>query len=194
MDQAIRRAWGRAVAARLSASACSVVLFTALVVGCSGSANTGGRPTARPSSAGPSALAPATFIGPLTHELRYSNAGFDLRPPGGQTASATWEQAYETCLTGESLCDPKVSPTIALALVTDPNSGEAEPDRSMKPLLDDTLSYVITYVGLPCQPAKGSDPGSRARTVSTAPVTCTVLNFVSAADGKVIYSFQGPNP
>ena len=66
----------------------------------------------------------------------------------------------------------------------------------MKLLLDNTLSYVITYVGVPCRPTGGADPISPTDTVSPAPapVTCTLLNFISAADAKVIYSFQGPQP
>jgi hypothetical protein len=179
---------------RRSVGACFLTLLAALVASCGDRPNTGERPSVGASSTAPSTLAPATFVGPLKQELRYENAGFDLRPPGGQTASATWTEAYETCLTGDSMCDPKVGPTIALALVTDRNSGQTQPDGSLRLLLEDTLAYVITYEGLPCRPAGGSDPISPTRTIEPAPVTCTVLNFVSAADAKVIYSFQGPQP
>lgn len=179
---------------RRSKGACSLVVFATLVAGCGGGVTNNGEPSAGASSASPSALAPATFVGPLKQELRYSNAGFDLRPPGAQTASATWTQAYDTCLTGDAICDPALAPTIALALVTDPNSGQTQPDGSTTLLLDYTLSYVITYVGVPCRPTGGSDPISSANTVGAALVTCTVLNFVSAADARVIYSFQGPQP
>jgi hypothetical protein len=178
---------------RRSVDACSIILSAALLAGCSGSPHDGEKSLAGASSARPPALTPATFAGPLTQELRYPKAGFDLRPPGARTASTTWTQAYETCLTGDSICDPTVGPTITLALVTDLDSGQAQPDGSIRPLLDDTLSYVLTYTGVPCRPTGGSDPTSR-KNVSPDPVTCTVLNFVSAADAKVLYSFQGPEP
>jgi hypothetical protein len=179
---------------RRSVDASFLALFATLVAGCASLPNQSEKPSAGASLASPLALAPATFVGALTQELHYENTGFDLRPPGGQTATATWTQAYDNCLTGDAICDPSISPTIALALVTDPNSGEAQPDGSMKLLLDDTLSYVITYVGVPCRPTGGIDPLSPESTAAPAPVTCTVLNFISAADAKVIYSFQGPQP
>ncbi|HEX8095260.1 hypothetical protein [Jatrophihabitans sp.] len=186
------------MADRRSVAAFAVVLLATLVAGCNGP-NHGKRSSAGVSSAGassasPSPLPPATFVGPLTRELRYKNAGFDLRPPGGRTASASWAQAYATCLTGAAICDRSIAPTIALALVTDPNSGQTQPDGSTKLLLEDTLAYVITYVGVPCRATGGLNPISPRRTASPAPVRCTVLNFVSAADANVIYSFQGPQP
>ena len=178
---------------RRSMSAGPLLLLVTLLAGCSGVPNQGEKSSMAASSAGPSGLAPAIFVGPLTQELRYENAGFHLRPPDDKTASATWTQAYDTCLTGGAICEPSIAPTIALALVTAPNSGKTQSDGSTKLLLDDTLAYVITYVGAPCRPTGGSDPLSATTTVSPT-LTCTVLNFVSAADAKVIYSFQGPQP
>jgi hypothetical protein len=138
-------------------------------------------------TAEPSTLPPAQFAGNITAPTTNHDTGFTLDPPGDSSPTVSWQSAYATCLTGNSICDPSLAPTISLAKVTDPNSGTANAGGSISPILDHSLVYVITYTGVPCKPA-GGIPGSDPSAPDS--YSCTVENFVSAADGSVIYSVQ----
>lgn len=149
-------------------------------------------------------LAPPNLT-PLTTAIEYPNTGFDIEPPGTARAVVPWSKAYATCLTGDAICDPTATPTIVLASVSDDQSGKIKADGSLTPLLHNTLVWVITYTNRPCAPAGGAVqrttnasmiPRASVMTeMSTAPsYLCTVINFISAGTGAVLYSFQGPNP
>lgn len=176
-------------------SASAVIALCILVVsGCAASstAQTGATGAAGATNTLAVAGLAGARIVPVTTAIKYANAGFDIEPPGAAVAKVDMAKAYSTCLSGDAICDSSMSPTVSLAIVTDVHSGTAGADGSLTPILDKTLAWVITYVGAPCVAA-----GSGANVSKTAaPViqSCTIINFVSAGTGAVLYSYQGSNP
>jgi len=159
----------------------------------------------------------AEYRGPITHPASLQQAGIEMNIPKGEPA-VTWKQAYENCQTGAASCDVTATPIITLATVTTKGAGEAGEGGRIIPLMDRTLAYVITQEGVRCSPvgppaeaprstiSGGSPPGSSTetrtagrrpgpgdQTLSSGFVSCTFINFVDAATGKVLYSVQGPN-
>lgn len=128
----------------------------------------------------------------LKSTIKYPNTGFLLEPPEVAAAKVPWSTAYATCLTGDSICDATATPTINLAFVTDDNSGNIQASGEVVPILHHTLSWVITYTDRPCAPAGPATSSDTAPSKGT--LLCTIINFVSADNGKVLYSFQGPTP
>jgi nitrogenase subunit NifH len=57
--------------------------------------------------------------------------------------------------------------------------------------MNKTLVYVITWTGVTCVRAGGppEPPGA-----AVAIDSCTLLNFIDANSGTVLYSVSGPNP
>jgi hypothetical protein len=136
----------------------------------------------------------AAYLGPIPSDVTYDNAGVTLKvPPANSRPTASWADAYTTnCATGDAICDPTQSPTIYLATATTPSAGDTQPDGSIKPLLQDTLVYVIQWTDVPCTPVGPAAPEGAAASTPTT-YSCTILNLVDAETGKVLYSVQGPN-
>ena len=129
----------------------------------------------------------------LSAPIKYENAGIDIEPPGTATATVDPATAYRNCLTGDAICEPGVSPDVMLAKVTDTNTGPANSDGSMKSTLKDTLSWVITYPDVPCTPTGAASTVAPDSQADRSRI-CTLVNFVSAANGDVLYSFQSTEP
>jgi hypothetical protein len=110
-------------------------------------------------------------------------------PAAGAVATITPTQAYVDSCTRDGACDKGSAPTIQLAVVTDPNAGQALADGSITPVMDHTLAYVLTWTNVPCAPA-GAAVGA-----TPTPTTCTLLDFVDANTGKTLYGLDqsGPN-
>lgn len=178
--------------------------------GCAaGNQNAGGATSTTNSSASDSSvpgLASADLIS-LDAAVTYPYGDVKIRvePAGSRVATVSWSRAYETCLTGDSICDSSATPTIALGVVSDSQSGTVNSDGSVTPILNNALAWVITYTGRPCAPAGAagsafaapiSSQGVDLPTSMTTPraYTCTIVNFVSADSGQVLYSFQASNP
>ncbi len=129
------------------------------------------------------------YVGPMAEAATLDHGGLILKPPArSDTPMASPETAYETCLSGESLCGSKTGPTISLAVVTTPSAGTAGPSGTVVPLIDNELVYVMTWTDYQCVPAGPVRPSGSG---SEKPQTCTVLNFISAATGKTLYSADG---
>lgn len=142
------------------------------------------------SAVGASPLPNATYSGPILAPATVA-ADVSLQVPAVRP-KISWQQAYDACKSGEGTCDQQAAAVISLASATSPNTGEiSSTDSSIKPLMHGTLVYVITQVGVPCAPSGvPAGPGTKP---TTAPVyTCTFVNFVDAATGKVLYSTNGP--
>ena len=133
----------------------------------------------------------ATYTGPILDPATVAAADVILDLPAARPKTS-WQQAYDTCKSGDAVCDPKAAAVISLASATSPNTGQmSSTNSSIVPLMKRTLVYVITQVGVPCAPS-GPPPGPGTK-ASTAPVySCTFVNFVDAANGKVLYSTNGP--
>lgn len=159
-------------------------------VGASPTSGSTGSPYA--SSAPATPLPAAKYEGAISAPASYPNEHISLEPPGSATPATGWSKAYETCSTGDAICDTSQSPTISLAKASDPDVGIKDSSGQVtKPILNDTLVWLIKYTAVPCAPVgpplTSSPPAAQPRTY-----TCTVLNFISAQDGAVLYSVQSP--
>ena len=145
------------------------------------------------SGSSPTAPPSATYTGPISAPIKYQNAGITLEPPGSSVQpKASWSDAYtKGCSSGDAICSTSSGPTISLALATSPQAGQANTDGSINPLMNKTLVYVITWTGVTCVRAGGppEPPGA-----AVAIDSCTLLNFIDANSGTVLYSVSGPNP
>jgi len=138
------------------------------------------------------ALPTATYAGPISKPATMSAVGVTLDVPTSQP-KISWEQAYDTCRSGDSVCDLKSPAVLSVALATSPDTGQASKtdSSSIVPLMDHTLVYLITQTGVLCSPHL--PPPAPGATPTAAPVSsCTFVNFVDATSGKVLYSSQGP--
>jgi len=171
----------------------SLLLITPLLLaacGSSSSLQTRSEPTdgsSFSSQTSPPKLPPLINKGRLVTAETYSQSGISLAPPlSTDAASVSIQTAYNDCLSGDALCSQTTSPTIVLARVTDLHSGTATADGGLLPLMDNRLMYVLRFDGDLCVPA-GVIPGKPAPT----PQPCSVVNFIDASTGAVIYSVQG---
>jgi hypothetical protein len=142
--------------------------------------------TAEPQSAWPA----ATYAGPIKSRIVYEEAGITLEVPSfEQTFGVTWSESYyvRNCITGDAICDSSKSPTIVLAEATSPFPAEERPDGTLKPLLRDTLVYVVTFADTRCVAVGPYRPGHESAT-RAAVRSCTVLNLIDATTGKVLFS------
>jgi hypothetical protein len=132
------------------------------------------------------------YLGPITASFDYKNVNILVTPPGALTPGISWQKAYDTCASGESVCLPGVNPIITLALATSPTAGSALPDGSIDPLMNNTLVYVMKWVNEPCVPKGGPPRGPGEVAISPTPLPCTLIAFVDATSGKNIYGTEGP--
>lgn len=136
----------------------------------------------------------ANYDGPIRARAVYENAGIILDVPSSeQRASVAWSDAYvSNCTTGDAICDPSGPPTIVLAKATTTSAGEEQKDGSIAPIMKDTLVYVVQWTGVPCMPVGPMRPTNETA-ATAAKHSCTVMNFIDATTGLVLYSVQGPN-
>jgi hypothetical protein len=119
----------------------------------------------------------------LTARVDLDGVGITLRPPSQQAAPPiSGPQAFHTCATGESLCDPARRPDVYLALAEKPDSG-----RSWQ------LVWVIDYPGLTClpygiPPAGSADPKMVKRLLT--PYRCQLVNLVDSNTGRTLWSVR----
>lgn len=74
-------------------------------------------------------------------------------PAAGAVAAISPNEAYVDSCSSDGVCDKGSAPTIQLAVVTDPNTGQVSVGGSMAPVMDHTLAYVLTWTNVPCAPA-----------------------------------------
>ena len=143
---------------------------------------------------GPAGWPAADYQGAITAPIDYRHSGISLAVPAADAvdqAAVTASQAYANCLSGAALCNKASGPTIVLASATASQAGQLAADGSIVPLMPDTLVYMVSWTGVTCMPSGGPprSPGTEPKTFS-----CTVLNFIDAMTGKVLYSVQSPAP
>lgn len=126
--------------------------------------------------------------GALRVPLVYSNAGVSLDPPGAAVAKVSPLDAYNTCMKTNPACVPGVAPHILLALGSIPGAGAIQPDNSIKPLIDRSLVYALTWTGVSC---KGYGSGPIGNTSPPKETRCTVVSLIDATTGAVVYGFSG---
>jgi hypothetical protein len=128
----------------------------------------------------------ARYAGPITAP-RSADVSLAVPTAADDHPKISWSQALSTC--GDAQCDPLPDVgTIELALATSPNTGTMRADGSIAPLMHDTLVYVMSWSGAICAES-GPAPSGGSGPVRTE--TCTLLNFVDATTGAVLYSESG---
>jgi hypothetical protein len=147
----------------------------------------GGCATAQMAGSPAVATVGSVYAGALTTPRADPEAGVTLSPPDGLTPALSWQAAFATCATGESVCVAGRDPSITLALATTTGAGTMQTDGTTVPLMKDTLVYVMTWRNEPCVP-KGGPPTSAA----PSPRPCTLVAFVDATTGRAIYGAEGP--
>lgn len=155
-----------------------------------GTSRSGGVPSATSSAA--RRLSPARYLGPITSPATYPNLGIDLAPPpAGSLPSTSWEAAYRNCLTGKAECATGGGPDISLAQATTPAAGARRRDGSINPLVRGTLSYVLTWTGVPCVPTGGGPAVSGRPSSSPKVYSCIVVDLIDADTGELLYAASG---
>ncbi len=129
------------------------------------------------------------YVGPITRAVSYPEAGISLqKPPSSSQPSVSWETAFQSCSTGKARCDAGSSVTISLALATETQAGQANPDGSINPVMDHALVYVISQSGVSCTPVGPA----RGTTTTFVTYSCTMLNFIDARTDKVLFIVSSP--
>lgn len=165
----------------------AMVLSVALVltVGCGSRADqTSGSsiaPAATPTSAGA-----AAYVGHIPHAVSYGgDTGIRLVVPSTSASPAvSWQAAVSKC----STCVAGAPMSVSLALATELQAGQANPDGSITPVMDKTLVYVVSQ-SLQCRAA---GPAGATPAVSES-YACVRLSFVDARSGKALYAVDGPD-
>jgi hypothetical protein len=130
----------------------------------------------------------------LTAPAAYGDGTIMLAVPApNRKAAVSWSDAYTVnCGSGEAVCDLSKGPTIVFAEATVTGAGQAQPDGSLEPLVNDALVYVLRWTNVACSPVgPAPSPGSTAAPRPAA--ACTLINLIDAGTGKVLYSLQGPD-
>jgi len=133
----------------------------------------------------------ATYRGPVTRAVDDPEAGIVLDIPHAQP-KVPWQTVYNGCTSSNGTCDLSREPTIDLADATTPNSGQANPDGSIAPMVDHRLAYVFTWNGLPCVAAGGGIRPAKS-TAAPAPVRpsqCTKIVLADATTGAFVYETE----
>lgn len=173
-----------------------LVLILALAGCASGVVTAGAGPTPGSSTSPNVSLPTPSYLGAATTPS-VDSAGIHRDPPGvGQKPKVTWQYASRACQRDGGGCWSRATTaTVMLAVVTDPYSGTARPDGTIKPLMDHALTYVVTLSGFECSPHGGAPraPGAPGATPAPIPIykNCSDVTFVSAATGKVMYEISG---
>jgi hypothetical protein len=94
----------------------------------------------------------------------------------------TWEQAVAAC--EHQSCNP-VNAEVTLGRVTTRNSGAAQPNGSIEPLLGHQLVYILDWPGEVCVAA-----GSVPPTSNTSKGNCQRFSFLDADTGQVLFTFS----
>ena len=87
-----------------------------------------------------------------------------------------------SCAKAAPGCTPLKGPTITLALVTSPQTPAPQnSDGSLTPLMNRSLTYVLTWDG--CR-ARSVRPAGASNRRPTSASTCTTVNYVDANTGQ----------
>jgi len=144
-------------------------------------------PAASASVTAPSGYPPPTHVGVLATPSHDPVAGVDLAVPlTTDVPRISFTQAYAVCAQGG--CTQTKGPTITLALVTSPQTGQQNADGSLTPLMNRSLTYVLTWDDVQCPLSAGPAGASHD---TTPRYGCTARNFVDANTRQSVYSYEG---
>lgn len=135
----------------------------------------------------------ADYLGPIARDYSEPNTGISLSvPPVDAKATVPWQQAVARCFSDAGICN-RAGGTIrvTLAIGYNPQSGEALPDGSIDPTMNQDLVYVLAQTLGPCAPVSGGPSGENAPP-STYP-SCTALSFIDAHTGRGVSAVSGPS-
>lgn len=128
------------------------------------------------------------YLGPLTRTTVTAGTSLLLRPPGATAAHVTPAQAlHGLCIQNStpSPCTTAVEkPDITLALLTTPNTGHVRADGTIRPSVDNVLSYVISWHHIACPVTGGPAPRGSLQASKPAQTWCTFTDAVDATTGK----------
>ena len=145
-------------------------------------------PSASASVAAPSGFPPPTHVGVLATPSHDPVAEVDLAVPlATDVPRISFTQAYAVGAPGPG-GTPTKGPTITLALVTSPQTGHQNADGSLTPLMNRSLTYVLTWDDVQCPLSAGPAGASHD---TTPRYGCTAGNFVDANTGQSVYSYEG---
>jgi len=149
------------------------------------SSSTSPPPSTSASVAAPSGYPPPNHVGVLATASHDPVAEVDLAVPlATDVPRISFTQAYAAGAPWGPGGTPTKGPTITLALVTSPQTGQQNADGSLTPLMNRSLTYVLTWDGLPC--------GAPAGPASYDPTRlCTYGTFVDANTGQDLFSYDG---
>jgi len=132
----------------------------------------------------------SNYSGRLATPKSYKDISLTLEVPSSKdVATLPWAAAFSTCAGGGAMCFAGTPVGISLAKATDLNTGSANADGSISPALNKTLVYLLKQSNIACRPTGGP---AGLTTTSVAASVCTVLNFVDANTGKVLFIVESP--
>jgi hypothetical protein len=135
----------------------------------------------------------ADYLGPVARDYSDPNTGISVSvPPADAKPTVPWQQAVAQCFSAAGICN-KAGSTIrvSLAIGYNPQSGEALPDGSIDPTMNQDLVYVLSQTLGSCAPV-GVGPSGTNAPPSTYP-SCTALSFIDAHTGRGVSAVSGPS-
>jgi len=133
------------------------------------------------------------YLGPIARDHSDPNTGISLSvPPADAKATVPWQQAVAQCFSGAGICN-RAGGTIrvSLAIGYNPQSGEALPDGSIGPTMNQDLVYVLVQTLGSCAAVGGGASGTN--TPPSTYATCTALSFIDAHTGRGVSAVSGPS-
>lgn len=119
----------------------------------------------------------------------YPEGGITIAAPGSSTARIDAVRAYTACSDGKASC-PDGSPGSAeLALATDDQYGDSQPDGTVNHPIQARLTWVFTWDRVSCPPRLGPKPPGA---VSAPPAVCDWVVLVDAGSGQFLITYAGP--
>jgi hypothetical protein len=130
---------------------------------------------------------------PVTPRV-YRDGGITLAVPSSKAAATTAVGAFGACTSGAAECPPGAPDLAELASVTDDQYGEVGAAGAVEHPLNQVLSWVFTWRGVPCPPRLGPRPQSATApsAAATPRALCDWVVIVDAQSGKYVETYAGP--
>lgn len=176
----VRRVIARRRRARVVGSAVLTLLVAAGVFGVAGPAQRQAQPPAAPLVG---ILGGWSYVGPIDRAITYKDTSVNLAiPVATKVPLVPWFTAIGKCASGAAICDKVARGSVALAVASTTSAGTINDDKSVTPLIDKRLVYVLRQRGVECFPV--GPAGAPSPTASV----CDLTNFIDANTGVVLYS------
>jgi hypothetical protein len=129
----------------------------------------------------------ATYRGPITQPSNDSGTGvIRAVPPPADVPSGSWSSAAANCGTGAAICDSSAPISVWLALATDSQAGNDNPDGSITPVMENSLVYVLVQTPVACR--KNGPSGGPPTSVQI--MSCISINYIDANTDSPLYATQ----